>query len=84
MEGGCVVRPPGTALAAGLGVIVAYLVLWLRRAIPYSEIFDVHERKRMLELVVTILADSGPLTVATPARGDGRHTVAQLRRRIAA
>ena len=65
-------------------MIVAYLVLWLRRAIPYSEIFDVHERKRMLELVVTILADSGPLTVATPARGDGRHTVAQLRRRIAA
>jgi hypothetical protein len=144
IEGGCVVRPPGTAIAAGIGagvgagigsiaggsallagvgggvgVIVAYLILWLRpsqgltlsmalvltadgvelyrlgmlsatkpkgliRAIPYAEISDVHERKRRFELVVTILADSGPLTVAMPSRGGGPETVEQLRRRIAA
>jgi hypothetical protein len=54
----------------------------LIRAIPYSEISDVQTATRWFELRLTVLADSGPLAVATAKRGGGTETVEELRRRI--
>jgi hypothetical protein len=70
-----------------LGMLSATSPRGLIRAIPYAEISDVHTRKRMFELVATIIADSGTLALALPSRasgvgGDG--LLERLRRRIAA
>ncbi len=67
-----------------LGTLSSTTLRGVIRAIPYAEISDVHERQRMFELVVTIIADSGPLEVAMPNRGSGPETLEALRRRIAA
>jgi len=67
-----------------LGMLSASKPKGLIRAIPYGEISDVHTRKRLFELLVTVLADSGPLKLSTAERGGGAETVAALRRRIAA
>jgi hypothetical protein len=56
----------------------------LIRSIPYGRISDVVARTRRLELVVTVIADDGPLEFATAKRGGGSETVEDLRRRIAA
>jgi hypothetical protein len=65
-----------------LGMFSASKPQGLIRAIPYGEISDVQTRTRWFELRVTILADSGPLEVATAKRGGGAETVEELRRRI--
>lgn len=67
-----------------LGMLSASKPKGLIRAIPYAEISDVNTRKRMFELLVTVLADSGPLMLSTAGRGGGTETVEALRRRIAA
>jgi len=67
-----------------LGMLSATRPKGLIRAIPYGEISDVHTRKRVFELRVTVIADSGPLELSTAERGGGAETVAALRRRIAA
>jgi hypothetical protein len=78
------VLAPGQLELYALGMLSTTTPRGLIRAIPYTEISDVHERKRMLELVVTIIADGGPLEFAMPNRGSGPETLADLRRRIAA
>jgi hypothetical protein len=67
-----------------LGLLSASRPRGLIRAIPYAEISDMQTRKRLFELVVTVIADGGPLILTTPSRGGGAETVEALRRRIAA
>jgi hypothetical protein len=65
-----------------LGLLSASRPQGLIRAIPYGEISDVTTRTRWFELVVTVIANGGPLEVTTAKRGGGSETVEDLRRRI--